>query len=588
MPKITIREEDYTSNIQYEPLKNVVYIPGFATAKINPLAAYNDFNYVTNDVTGVPVGIPKLCTSITEFKKYFGSEAPTFAIDQHFPIANIQAEGTNHSAGFHRNAVPVQSSVMIPAYSIDPSYRYALELLKAGIPVVYERVNTTTDTVSDSLTFEEYRDYVQGEGIPTSETLPLMVEDSPMLGSYYFDTLNKTVYVLTSYYKESEEDVYSYEWEFLEDISYIAGEMSTSQLTDENIRAYLMNGLSLDTMYNHLKKRFVDEVPDDLLDRNTYDIKYITSGGYPVFEYATLKKTTRVIAGSEEVDEATEEPSTTPLYETAWSLHYNSIAEGMINIAESRGDCIALIDHTNNKYRKLVGDTSVLSSVNGTNDFTGLDSSYAAMYSPWVNFLGKDKFAMPGSFAYLITLADSVSKNSNWMSVAGIARGVVPGVTSVNTVYKFTEAVIDQYTVDPGVSINPITHIRPVGLTIWGNRTLKSNGAALKAISFMNLRSLACELKKSSYEAAKALMFEQNSDILWINFKAEIEPLLNEMIATGGISDYEINHIATNDRTKVKALITIYPIYAVESFDISVVLTDNDTSIEESDDTEQE
>jgi hypothetical protein len=95
------------------------------------------------------------------------------------------------------------------------------------------------------------------------------------------------------------------------------------------------------------------------------------------------------------------------------------------------------------------------------------------------------------------------------------------------------------------------------------------------------MRSLIAEIKKRCYKAAEQLMFEQNSDVLWINFKAKIIPLLDEMASSYGISGYKIIKEPADSKTQLKSTIKVFPIYAVEDFDITVMLTDEEVTVSE-------
>ena len=69
-------------------------------------------------------------------------------------------------------------------------------------------------------------------------------------------------------------------------------------------------------------------------------------------------------------------------------------------------------------------------------------------------------------------------------------------------------------------------------------------------------------------------MFEQNSDRLWFNFKANIVTLLEDMQTNQGIRGYTIIR-QNSEKAKVKAIIRVVPIEAVEKFDLTVELTDS-------------
>lgn len=131
------------------------------------------------------------------------------------------------------------------------------------------------------------------------------------------------------------------------------------------------------------------------------------------------------------------------------------------------------------------------------------------------------------------------------------------------------------------VAVNPICNINPYGYIIWGNRTLHPVGAAtvqqsdLVASNFLNIRNLVTDIRKTVWTACRRLTFEQNNDILWINFKAQITPLLDRMSTGNGISGYKMIKQAPDRKAQLKAKIRIIPVEAVEDFDITLELTDS-------------
>ena len=188
---------------------------------------------------------------------------------------------------------------------------------------------------------------------------------------------------------------------------------------------------------------------------------------------------------------------------------------------------------------------------------------------------------LPGSFGYLVSLAVSVQNNPNWYAVAGVTRGLVPNIISLSQ--NLTNAIADSYTPRDTIAINPITNIRPYGLTIWGNRTLKNNALAgdLTATSFLNVRNLVCDVKRTVFVASKRMTFEQNNDILWINFKSLITPTLEQMVQGNGLTGYQLIRQRTTKKATLKAKIVLYCVEAVEDFDITISLTDSETTISE-------
>ena len=117
MAKITINEIDNSSASAVTTSNNIVYVPGYS-------------------IKG-PVNTPTLCNSVSEFREIFGNTAYQYKEDQKFS----DDEGAD---------------VVAKAYEYDKSYFYALELLKQGLPILFERIvdDSNIDTASLKLTFK--------------------------------------------------------------------------------------------------------------------------------------------------------------------------------------------------------------------------------------------------------------------------------------------------------------------------------------------------------------------------------------------------------------------------------------------------
>lgn len=323
-------------------------------------------------------------------------------------------------------------------------------------------------------------------------------------------------------------------------------------------KGYVQSGIT-DTSYNTILKwiqtRFTDDT-DIFLDKGNYNFKFLTSGGYV-------------------------ENTTQPKY---------ALGKAMAALAFARGDCIALIDHPYLVKPKdfLNGDlikSDMLPSLG-----TDVDK-YAAMFTPWgvyappsigspdSSMLKETTIEMPGSFGYVLAYASSVKNNPGWYAMAGGTRGKVPYLEEL--CYHLSEPVAEKYQSRSSVSINPILNVSPFGLRIWGNRTLFDNSGKgnLTASSFLNIRNLCSDIKKTVWTAARTLTFEQNSDILWVNFKALITPLLDEMVSGNGLSGYQLKKRTSKQKAELSCVIRLFAIEAVEDFDIEIQLADSSTAI---------
>ena len=193
--------------------------------------------------------------------------------------------------------------------------------------------------------------------------------------------------------------------------------------------------------------------------------------------------------------------------------------------------------------------------------------------------------------AYVLAFLNNINNGyAEWNAVAGATRGLIPGGYEVDGFLKESEIDAMQlrtYDENNLIAINPIVNMNPWGMRIWGNRTCLPNtnisdeagvsktSDQLVASSFANVRILICDIKKALYKAARRCQFEQNSDVLWVNFTSNVNTLLEEMKQSYGIVGYRWTREETTERAKIKAILRIVPIEAVEDFDLTVELADS-------------
>ncbi len=292
-----------------------------------------------------------------------------------------------------------------------------------------------------------------------------------------------------------------------------------------------------------------------LQDRGLYNIRFITSGAY----------------GKDEDDITT-------------------ISLAMLDICgdvKGRGDAIVLLDHAPTLTTKDEVESFFTDDIG-----TSGKLKFGAGFTPWIHFKSADladTLEMPATFAYLLAFAQSVQINPSWLAVAGASRGRVPGLAEpfVSIKYGEIEANALQTREQGKITINPICNINPFGYVVWGNRTLNPVGLGttqqndLVATNFLNIRNIVASIKKTLFVASRGLTFEQNSDVLWINFKSGITPLLDQMVSGNGIADYRLIKKKADKKATLKAIIRIVPIEAVEDFDLTIEIADSTESVTE-------
>jgi hypothetical protein len=282
--------------------------------------------------------------------------------------------------------------------------------------------------------------------------------------------------------------------------------------------------------------------------------------------------------------------------------HYKAVvasdgSEDEMDVSSGRGDCVALIEVDESKYiTKELGkrpEGQIVDAINEMADINADNGKYCACTVPSVvykmtadeRFDGNTTF--PGAFHYLACFDNSLGLGfAEWYAAAGYTRGVSSYVID-HTSVKLGEIAIQaleprnikNQSEQPKFAVNVIANFRG-SYYLWGNRTCHPLGDAkggndLVASHFLNIRQLCTTIKKQLYVSCRRFTFDPNSDVLWINFKNSITPMLDRMKADQGVRDYKIEKVYTDKKATLKAKIRIVPIEAVEDFLLEVSLEDS-------------
>lgn len=215
----------------------------------------------------------------------------------------------------------------------------------------------------------------------------------------------------------------------------------------------------------------------------------------------------------------------------------SSVVAKLIDVCETRKDCLALVDPKSD----LSAD-GVIKWHNGVSGLTGapstaLNSSYAALFWPWVQVndaLNEQKLFIPPSAIAAETIANNDFIAEPWYAPAGLTRGQVRNVLKAQ--YQPTLGERDAlYT--QGNAVNPIATFAASGIVVWGQRTMQREPTALDRI---NVRRLLIILRGAVDRAARSLVFEPNDATMWRKFKNLLNPLLEGVKARRGIVDFEV------------------------------------------------
>lgn len=603
--KIIIQEVDETSARGAGVSSDIAYIPGLAVD-----------SYVTGkdetEVTHLTIkNKPVLCYTVADFEAAFGPD----------PYVMTEADV---SSGNYENTYEVGG--------FDRSYIYAKELLQAGLSVYYENIAPEGDAIQNIAEIAEAYD-LNGETTalidsssnlmyvgtnsykyigckdrkdvtekysfkftltvpPTAKKAKTLTENTLTSGNVCvsailpknLENMHIAVTSLTYDIADHKFDIkaqnngdYVISWTELTATDFAGTftlEMEFRYSGNDYEVEYPFNfaivqGTSVNgEVVNGRINYFYEHLTDALLrleDKNEYTVKYITSGGYPTYD-----------------------------------IGYGTLYATMLSVAGNRGDAVALIDHLDRPEAPHgVSDVAQGSIFNKVNrDMASIDNAeYGAMFTPWATYafatitdVEDHPAFMPASFGYLMCMASAIATSPNWLAMAGVTRGAVPNLQTLHTNTILSNVTAEDYQPKFGtgknVSINCITNIKPYGLCIWGNRTLQPmNPKGAVALNFLNTRNMVSDIKKVAYDTAKQLMFEQDSDVLWLRFKSMVSPLLDQLQSGYGISGYKLIRGKTKyngqalTRGEMAAVIKIFPIAPIEYFEITVVLADDDVQV---------
>lgn len=367
--------------------------------------------------------------------------------------------------------------------------------------------------------------------------------------------------------------------------------------------------VSIDDVTHKVTKTLIGDEKEffkEFADKGKYDLRFISLGGI-----------TEGIKSSDAADSNPFENANIAAIKCAGdrgdAVAVLSVPEhGYIkNSTSGEKELVSLNDSTkidtwvNNTFGEICATEIIRKGVTwtGNEEVTETYGRYAAIFTPNVGFkllINEERIdvTLPASYDYLACFATYIRKYPSWYAMSGSVRGVSPYL-NLETKLKFGDADVDLLEIrtakakkegedkkegEGHIATNPICNIRPYGNIIWGNRTMhplsKPLGEdeaeiQLTASSFLNIRHLCCDIKKTLYRASRQLTFEPNSDVVWFKFKSLITPLLDKMKSNNGIRSYKIMKLPTKKKAVCVAVIKISPIEALEDFDLTVELADS-------------
>ena len=200
---------------------------------------------------------------------------------------------------------------------------------------------------------------------------------------------------------------------------------------------------------------------------------------------------------------------------------------------------------------------------------SSIDTSYAATYWPWVKYFDADEnlyINLPVTKDVIRNLAYTDNTSYPWFAPAGINRG------DVNCVRATMKTKIgDEDTLYDG-HVNPVKTFAVDGVKIWGNKTMYTVDSPLNRV---NVRRLMIRIKKLIKGAGKQLIFDQYDTSLKNQFLSIVTPILANVKANRGISDYRIDiddSAEARDQHTLPCTIHVKPTPTLEYIDLTFTI----------------
>lgn len=371
------------------------------------------------------------------------------------------------------------------------------------------------------------------------------------------------------------------------------GYLTAVEFVKRGLSVYYKSAYTVETVENEKSIELIDaedydELFAEFVDKGKYDLRFITIGGLPELDEGTdhaepkaYVAALRCAGDRGDAVAVMSVPKIAPINDGEGNYTLKEILKNSKDI-----------DAWVQQEFKTVAMESITRTGVSWKTTTETYGTYGAIFTPSINtkiYVNKvnTPVELPGWFNYIATFAKFSTRFPEWFATSGSIRGVSP--YDITTNYDFGDADVDilqkrSVSVEEDknhIATNVVCTIRPYGKVIWGARTMhplsKPQGSdtyGLQASSFLNIRQACCILKKTLYRASRRYTFEPNSDILWVNFKSAITPLLDEMKENQGIDGYQILRQKTNKKALLVARIIITPVEPLEDFDLTVEMSD--------------
>ncbi len=354
-------------------------------------------------------------------------------------------------------------------------------------------------------------------------------------------------------------------------------DLSFSYISDDTDLAYVPMGTILEGINDNLEEiksdyvTFVAEFDETLVTIPAITETLFSGGDNGVADLSS--NLDGVIKGLNTLDN----PDTVPIdLLVAPGRSEKEVVERMLEICENRHDCFAIIDPPS-------GQTVVNAGKFHNGDLgtiypdKPLNSYYGAVYYPWVQVRHpetNDKVWIPPSGVVAGAFSNNDRDGAPWFAPAGLNRAMLPQV--IATERELTKDDMDTLYGHVSRAINPIINYKNQGFTIWGQKTLYRSETS--GLSRINVARLLLNVRKTVAISSAYVLFDQNDEFTWEQWKGMVEPYLRSVQNQRGLYDFRVimdNSTVTSvhiDRNQMPGKIALQATRAAEWIVVDFVL----------------
>lgn len=209
---------------------------------------------------------------------------------------------------------------------------------------------------------------------------------------------------------------------------------------------------------------------------------------------------------------------------------------------------------------------------------TEIDSNYTCTYYPWIKYEDIDNnqyIMLPPTKDVVRNMAKTDNTTHPWFAPAGVSRGDVNCVRA-----HYITKLADEDVLYEG-RINPIKTFASDGVKIWGQKNLQIRESQLNRIA---VRRLLLRMRKLIAISCIGLIFEPNDATTKNKFLSTVTPILDNIKANRGISDYKIevnDTVESRERRELPAKIYFKPYNALEYITLDFIVTPESVSFDD-------